>query len=79
MGGHTADSCSKCPTTSCNNQSGNCGQNWCNGDCTWSDNKCIKKVNCGGHKAKNCSECPTTSCPNQSGNCGRNWCNGDCL
>ena len=85
-GRHRANSCSKCPF----NGETHKGQNWCNGDCYWKDDKSVdseqaedkneqpgcllKKISCGGHRANSCSKCPF------SGNKykGQNWCNGDC-
>jgi len=53
-GGHYASSCAECPQ-------GN-GAAWCNGDCTWENNQCVKKPKkeCGkGKFADKCAECPS--------------------
>merc|ERR1711962_689734 len=53
---------------------------WCNGDCTWRNEQCVRKgsecnpisddVSCGQHQAQSCSGCPQGR--------GAAWCNGDC-
>merc|ERR1719271_1149602 len=63
-GGHYAATCDDCPQ-------GN-GRSWCNGDCTWENNKCVlPTLMCT-------SEIPTYSC----GDCpsGEQGCiGGDCV
>lgn len=56
-GGHYASNCANCPQ-------GN-GAAWCNGDCTWKNNQCVKKPKkeCGnGKSADKCAQCPSGSC-----------------
>ncbi len=70
-GGHRAPSCNECPTTYC--PSGNCGKDWCNGECTWvgSDygGSCITLLNAG-------QDC-WGACQSQQGLCA--WCgSGSC-
>ena len=62
-GGHLADTCSECPLFK--------GEEWCNGDCKWSNNECVSVVSCGEHTALTCSDCPQGH--------GASWCNGDCF
>ena len=58
-GGHMADSCNKCPFSGTRYV----GQSYCNGDCKWESNECVKKnevkdlskkVSCEGHDKNNC-------------------------
>merc|ERR1711982_248892 len=49
-----ASNCANCPQ-------GN-GAAWCNGDCTWKNNQCVKKPKkeCGnGKSADKCAQCPS--------------------
>jgi len=57
-GGHSAETCAKCPY----NESGNyMGKGWCNGECHWGNNECLDPVvSCGGDtKARSCDKCPS--------------------
>ena len=40
-GGHRANKCNNCIY---NKKGKNMGKNWCNGDCSWNGNRCVKKT-----------------------------------
>jgi len=70
-GGHYAISCAECPYNSLGNYM---GQGWCNGECIFSNNQCIKRIGvfCGNNQALTCAECPYLDGEYMG------WCNGEC-
>jgi len=75
-GGHFVRTCGHCPAGYGHSWS------WCNGECEWHLNRCMKRgayvaattphlVDCGGHYEDTCEAC--------SAGHGRSWCNGECV
>lgn len=63
--GHWAPSCDRCPFDGEKNM----GEHWCNGDCIWSNNKCVLNMfTCGdGTQVRECDKCSKSGC--EGGDC----------